>query len=81
MSRERNQLYNISQEDIGFDHQKAKELEELKECTFTPNIHKTLNSTGRNISNDYDFFPSKGEVFNRLHEVFISKLKCLYSGT
>ena len=43
MSRERNQLYNISQEDIGFDHQKAKELEELKECTFTPNIYKTIN--------------------------------------
>ena len=56
------------EDEIYYSHTNQKELEELKNCTFKPLIHKKSNSKGRD-HNTTDRRESQDEMFNRLHEV------------
>jgi hypothetical protein len=45
-------------------------MEDLKECSFHPNMHKlTNNNTSKNQSYLLERSESKEALFNRLHEV------------
>lgn len=69
-SREKNRerLGILDEDEIYYSHTNQKELEELKNCTFKPLIHKKSNSKGRD-HNTTDRRESQDEMFNRLHEV------------
>lgn len=55
-------------DEIYYSHTKQKELAELAQCTFKPNIYQNPNSNGKDL-NSTNRTEGKEAIFNRLHEV------------
>lgn len=58
----------IDDEEIYYSHTKQKELAELAQCTFKPNIHQNPHSKRKELNATHRT-ESKEAIFNRLHEV------------
>ncbi len=60
-------------DEIYYSHTKQKELAELAQCTFKPNINQNTNSKRKDL-NTTNRTETTEAIFNRLHEVKNTKI-------